>query len=353
MRNRKATLIMLVACLASMGSVVWADTITLPASDDSYVNGSTPSHDANYGASTVTVIRYENDTWGLNRPLYKFDFSALPENVTVNSASIQFYVGLRNWPEEGTNFAPVAIFKNTQDWSESTVTFSNAPTYEASPVEILGRFGWRESNWVDFTGTNTITSGGWLIFSDAATVALVQGWADGTIDNFGISMWGTGDFVDSDRVFRPLTKENSNSSVHSKIIIDYTVCTNDYAGWAAGWGVDIGAETNDYDADGLNNLYEFGLGGDPTNALDQGTAPTFGIADVGGTNYFGYIHPQLADPDSGLAYSLELNTDLVFGTWTNIGYTVMGTNVTGDALDFVTNATDTADNEKFIRLIIK
>ncbi len=127
-----------------------------------------------------------------------------------------------------------------------------------------------------------------------------------------------------------------------------------YAGWAGGWGVDIGAETNDYDADGLLNIYEYGLGGDPTDALDQGTAPIFGIEDVGGTNWFGYIYPQLSDTNSGLTYSLALNTDLVVGSWvTNAGYAVTGTNVTGDALDFVTNVTDTVDGKKFIRLIIE
>ncbi|MEA2069342.1 MAG: hypothetical protein U9P12_09085, partial [Verrucomicrobiota bacterium] len=99
------------------------------------------------------------------------------------------------------------------------------------------------------------------------------------------------------------------------------VADSGYAGWAAGWGTDIGAETNDYDGDGLLNVYEYGLGGDPTNALDQGTSPESAIMNDGGTNWFGYVHPQLAvDQNSGLSYYLELNTDLVAGTWTNAGY---------------------------------
>jgi len=81
-----------------------------------------------------------------------------------------------------------------------------------------------------------------------------------------------------------------------------------YTGWAASWGVDIGAEGDDYDDDGLSNIYEYGLGGDPTDKFDQGTAPVFGVENVGGTNWFGYVHPQLSNPNSGLSYSLELNT---------------------------------------------
>jgi len=126
-----------------------------------------------------------------------------------------------------------------------------------------------------------------------------------------------------------------------------------YAGWAATWGVDIGAEGDDFDGDGLVNLHEYGLRGDPTNALDQGTSPEFAVVEDAGTTFFGYIYPQLSDPQSGLSYHLELNTDLVTGSWVDAGYTVWGTNVTGGTLDFVTNSTDLAEGQKFIRLIIE
>lgn len=126
-----------------------------------------------------------------------------------------------------------------------------------------------------------------------------------------------------------------------------------YAGWVGGWGVDIGAQTNDYDGDGLINLYEYAFGGDPTNALNQGTAPVCGIIDYGGTQYFGYAYSQLSDPASGLGYSLEVCTNLISGTWTNTGYEVLGTNITGGTLAVVSNYTGMADGQKFIRLVIE
>ena len=125
-----------------------------------------------------------------------------------------------------------------------------------------------------------------------------------------------------------------------------------YDTWALRYNLQE-SQTGDDDKDGLINLYEYGLGGDPTNALDQGTAPTIEIAEVGGSNVLTYIYPQLSDPNAGLAYSVELTTDLVFGTWTNDGYTVTGTNITKGTLDFVTNVTSATEEQKFINLKIE
>ncbi len=121
-----------------------------------------------------------------------------------------------------------------------------------------------------------------------------------------------------------------------------------YDGWAEQWGVDIGAETNDYDGDGLLNIVEYGQGGDPTDALDMGTLSVFEI----GSDQFSCTHPQRSDPDSGLSYFVELNTDLESGIWTPAGCGITGTNITGGALDFVTNVTDLAEDQKFMRLSV-
>ncbi|MEA2068552.1 MAG: LamG-like jellyroll fold domain-containing protein, partial [Verrucomicrobiota bacterium] len=159
------------------------------------------------------------------------------------------------------------------------------------------------------------------------------------------------DWVDSSRTFRLQTKEFSNSALWPEMIINYTVAG--YPAWVDGWGVDLGAETDDFDGDGLLNIAEYAFGGDPTNTSNSGTFPTFGIVDAGGGSHaFNYVHPQLSDPDSELAYHLLLSTNLMDTAWANAGYSILGTNVTGGSLNFVTNAIDAADREKFIRLMV-
>ena len=125
------------------------------------------------------------------------------------------------------------------------------------------------------------------------------------------------------------------------------VALSAYETWAADFGVGDG--TNDFDADGLLNIYEYGLGGDPTNATDQGISPVY-TAD-GGT--LTYIYPQLSDLNSGLDYHLELRDDLVSGVWSNAGYAVTGTNIVAGDFNYVTNEVSTAvKSQQFIKLMI-
>ena len=118
--------------------------------------------------------------------------------------------------------------------------------------------------------------------------------------------------------------------------------------WSSGFD-DIGSKTADPDSDGLLNIEEYGLGGDPTNAADRGISPEY-LMDAG---TFTYIYPQLSDLNSGITYHLELSSDLALGGWTNAGYTVEGTKIVVGDFDYVTNTTSTVDSKKFIRLNIE
>lgn len=118
-----------------------------------------------------------------------------------------------------------------------------------------------------------------------------------------------------------------------------------YGLWAATYGV--GTETENPDNDALDNLAEYAMGGNPTNGADVGLVPVL----AKGVGEMIYVHAVRTD-DSSLSYYLETNSDLVYGTWTNSGYTVLGTDVTGSTFDFVSNSVPTTAPKTFIRLRI-
>ena len=125
-----------------------------------------------------------------------------------------------------------------------------------------------------------------------------------------------------------------------------------YSVWIAGFGLNPADQdpTDDPDGDGVSNLEEYARNGNPNDNGDTGTASSF---EPGAGDVMNYVYPKRSDDDS-LLYHIEVNNDLVFGTWTNAGYTVTGTDVTGGTLNFVTNELSTAvEDEQFVRLIIE
>jgi hypothetical protein len=84
----------------------------------------------------------------------------------------------------------------------------------------------------------------------------------------------------------------------------------------------------DKDNDGLNNLYEYAFAGNPTNALNQGTAPTFMQAG----NQFVYRSLQ-RNNDTNLTYRVEVCTNLLSGVWTDAGLVTVTNGTVGDFND--------------------
>lgn len=123
---------------------------------------------------------------------------------------------------------------------------------------------------------------------------------------------------------------------------------DDYEQWAYDNGIGSDAEeTDDFDGDGVSNLYEYGLGGDPNDDQDQGTIPTF--TKLGDS--IAYVYPYRSDTDI-LTYTVESSTNLASDTWSAAEYTISGTDVTGETLDFATIIIDMPQDKLFIRLKI-
>lgn len=225
MKNKKKCTAILLGLLIVAGSAFGLE-MTLGTTDDAMVVGGAPG--GNYGSATSMRIRWQNDAdWGRIYPLAKFDISALPNNIVVNWVRLRFYVALADdagagWPA-ADDFPMVEMYNNLSDWDEGSVTFNTKPTIDAAAAETLDHFGLLGVDDVSFVSPNTISSGGWLEYVGAGTIALVSGWVDGTIPNYGVTIMGSGAYTDTSRYFDLQTKDNPAGAVHPALIVDYTV----------------------------------------------------------------------------------------------------------------------------------
>lgn len=149
---------------------------------------------------------------------------------------------------------------------------------------------------------------------DLSGLAAVQ--APVSTVEFRIYMWTTtGIAGPTERVFR------MDDVVLAGTAVSLTAPTG-YEAFAAQYELN-GDEFDDSDFDGKINLYEYGLGGNPTNGTDDCIQSVF----IYGTNdMVSFTHSELTDPERGITYIVENNTDLVSGTWTNSGWSLVSTN---------------------------
>lgn len=135
-----------------------------------------------------------------------------------------------------------------------------------------------------------------------------------------------------------------------------TASTNSYENWAQHQGLS-GAETNrtaDIEngglGDGMNNLVEYALGGNPSVDDAAAVLPKTAVVTTGGTNWFYHIHNQRTD-DASLTYTVQLSTNLVSGTWQTNDVEKVGESGAVNNFKSVTNRTD-AGSKEFMRLRI-
>jgi len=108
----------------------------------------------------------------------------------------------------------------------------------------------------------------------------------------------------------------------------------------------------DPDEDGMENLLEYALGGNP-NVDDAGVVlPTSDVVTVTGTNWLEYAYNRRLDSVArGLGYDVVLKNDLVTGVWSNIGTSAEISAVALDGyFETVTNRISTAEAVKFVNL---
>ncbi|RKX35959.1 MAG: hypothetical protein DRP64_19020, partial [Verrucomicrobia bacterium] len=131
-----------------------------------------------------------------------------------------------------------------------------------------------------------------------------------------------------------------------------------YLVWMGSFGLTdtntTAAMTADPDGDGVANLSEYAMLGDPIDPNVQGTTPEAIITNVGGTNYFACAHYERTNKDDmGLSYAVERNVDLVTGTWTNDAVYPYGAGAYNADFNVATNFTTMDEGKQFMRLRVE
>jgi hypothetical protein len=141
--------------LLLLSAHVWAETVSLPLTDDTFILGIRPT--ANYGAwDDIFVTSY-----GPKQGLVRFDAASIA-GQEVNGASFNLYL------DDIANDGTISIHAVTSSWSESAVNWNNQPPAEATATAV-----------VDLATTDE----GSVISIDVTDI--VERWADGSLADAG------------------------------------------------------------------------------------------------------------------------------------------------------------------------
>lgn len=172
-----------------------AATASFEASADTYMNSSSGKGNLNYGGSTTIQANPYNPTGGGKQYkgiLMRWDLSSLPSGTVITSASITFHVTdasvyaynlyamRRSWVEGTNDGAPGTgaswnyYGAGTGSWAIEGVQDTNYDRYNINLWDAAVD---------DFSATGDVT-----IPLNTAGLAVVQGWIDGSVTNYGMTM---------------------------------------------------------------------------------------------------------------------------------------------------------------------
>jgi hypothetical protein len=131
--------------------------------------------------------------------------------------------------------------------------------------------------------------------------------------------------------------------------MDIEAIPTSYEIWAADFPT-FGKRYDDDDNDGLLNIHEYGIGGNPTNGLQDGHLPTFGKVENG----FEFVHAERSTINPAVSYAVEVCTNLTAGGWSTNGLEFIGSGTLDGDFQSVTNRVSTESQaSQFIRLRIE
>ncbi|MEO7100191.1 MAG: autotransporter-associated beta strand repeat-containing protein [Luteolibacter sp.] len=203
------------------------------------------------------------------------------------------------------------------------------------------------------TGAGTATlDGDFTLDLTAAAIANGNSWTlvDTTTKSFTANFTVAGGFTEVSNVWTKVDGNNTWTFTEATGVLSLQVASSGFGGWITGFGLAVADQdpTDDPDGDGINNLMEYVLGGNPSTT-DGSIKPT---GSKVGTDYvFTFKRSDLSEADT--TQTVEYGNDLtVWGSYT-IGaspgvspVSIVEDSPTAD-LDTVTVTIPTASATKF------
>jgi len=177
--------------LLLLGVTDQAETISLPLTDDAWINANSP--ETNRGLVENIFVHNYGPKYGLVR----FDTASVA-GQHVNSATLALH--LSSISRDGS----ISIYLITTAWNEATVTWNNLPSIEASPIAEYAL---------------TTGDAGSVVAVDVT--AAVQRWADGSVPDAGFML------VTSDGIKAYFDSKEMTGGVPATLEVETGVSIND------------------------------------------------------------------------------------------------------------------------------
>ena len=180
------------------------EQLALIASSDTDIFNDAPA--TNYGVATSMVLNHGTGGLGKRRLLVEFDLSTLPAGATISAATLVLSkIG------GATSEIHLDLHRITNPWIEVEATWNNrdsANAWLAAGADIDPTLVARVP----------VTDDGQYRWEGSPLTALVNGWHQGTVGNYGILI-GCLDTGDADRFFA--TRTHTDPSSRPRLEVSY------------------------------------------------------------------------------------------------------------------------------------
>jgi hypothetical protein len=306
------------------------------------------------------------DQWRWNNPGILWETTAANTNVTDNfdagPVTLTNRTDIIDHPDYDVNQTLMTAISTT--WESGDFTYASTASYD--PDHVIE--AWYTIVITAGSGTFTGTSGIGKIHDGPTRLPsgnngmlqanLAAAWNTLTWD---IDPFAGGGLVFSDIAsidvdfFADTTGPNTNASGSAWFTmndsgLEFSASTlGFYDYWALSYGLTNGMAAPDYDVepDGLDNLMEYALGGNPTVADAAAVLPAYWAENDGSSNWFYYVHNKRNDPS--LTYAVKATDNLAMPSWDSDGVDLVGESEETDGFTTVTNRTD-VDAAEFLTL---